>query len=136
MIAGRLVCTACSLTLFATAGCSSRPDPAAEVYSPRGSELADVDAMYRAYLRERNQPPARLADLAAYQDSHSNGFAAVQTGRCVVLWGAVPVAESADSAAALAYEKDAPQQGGLVLLRNGKLKRMSAAEADAAARAE
>jgi hypothetical protein len=73
-----------------------------------------------------------MEQLYAWEPIYVNGYAAMNEGHVVVQWGA-PLTPAAGAApAVLAYEKDAPQQGGFVLFQDGTVKHLSAAEFQAA----
>jgi hypothetical protein len=74
--------------------------------------------------------PAKLADLDRHQALFPRGHAAVKSGEVVVLWS-VPLkgeGEAAKDDAIVAYQKNAPVEGGSVLLSSGAIKKIVAAE--------
>ena len=81
----------------------------------------------------------RSTDFAKYEAGYPLGYAAVQSGEVVVVWGAKIAGEGdAGSAPAnvVAYEKKTPAEGGLVLLQNGTVKEMTASEFASAPKAK
>jgi hypothetical protein len=84
-------------------------------------------------LPPRDGPrPRGAGDLRKYENAYPVGFAAVRSGAFVVSWGADP---AGDPEAVLAHEKGAPAGGGWVVLRNGTVREMTAAEFAAAPKA-
>src|SRR5436190_16299056 len=118
------------------AGCSSRPaggEPAGQAVV-----LQEVNDLLHASAGATERAPARLADVPARPQSlFPRGYEAVKSGAVVVLWGAPLKGEGevGKDEAVLAYEKAAPTEGGYVLLSAGTVKKMSAAEFTAAAKA-
>jgi hypothetical protein len=136
-MATRLSQLAASLLLALTlAGCSSGTSND-EVRAPTNADaLRDVANMIRDYTAANNRPPARAADLARFRNVYHVGLQAIESGDVVVLWGASVAGEGGGGGEAIiAYEKAAPDSGGSVLLENGTVKQMTAAEFNAAPKA-
>jgi hypothetical protein len=110
-----LAVTACSRT---------EPDPNAA----QNRELLDIFLIAKHYGRNHPQPPAELKDFQRYEASNYAGYRALAEGRHIFAWG-VP---NQGSSTVLAYEKDTPEQGGLVLLGDGTTRKMSPQEFQAA----
>ena len=93
----------------------------------------------RAYSGQTGQGPKKAADFSKYEAGYPLGYAAVQSGEVVVVWGAKIAGEGETGSApanVVAYEKKVPAEGGLVLLQNGQVKQMTAAEFAAAPKAK
>src|SRR5262249_3233357 len=93
------------------------------------AELREVAGLLAAYSGETGRGPSRPADLARYELGFPLGYQAVQSGAIVVVWGARMLGEGEIANASdgvIAYEKKAPDEGGMVLLENGNIKQMSA----------
>ena len=90
------------------------------------NELAEV---YKYRASQRMPAPASVEDLVDHSDAIPNALQPIREGGIVVVWrqGYAPSATGV-----LAYEKDAPTAGGKVLLRNGTVKELTAAEFKAA----
>jgi hypothetical protein len=109
----------------------SKKDSATPEQNFRTSELEQIGEIYHSYLTEKKRPPTKLADVTAYGTAFSEGMKAIKEGRCHVNWG-LDVSSPDAAAKVLAYEKDVPQQGGLVLMGNRTVKQMTAQEFQAA----
>jgi len=116
------------------AGCGGR----------RGETEAEVPPSQRALTELAGvlpllpKPPTKLADLAQYRETAPLAYESIRTGAVVVVWGvAMPGEGDAGKGTTdvVAYEKDASTAGGFVLLHNGTVKKMSAAEFNAAKKA-
>jgi hypothetical protein len=118
------------------AGCSSRPSPPAEAV-PSITLLQEVNDLLHATAGRDGRAPARLADVNRYQTLFPRGYAAMKSGDVVVVWGAAlkGEGEAGKDEAVVAYEKDVPTNGGFVLLSAGTVKKMTAAEFNAAPKA-
>ena len=126
-----------ALGLAVAAGCSSTPPKAGEGgVQTNADALNEVATLLRSYPAKGGKGPAKAADLAPYEQGGPLGFAAVKKGDIVVVWGAAMGGEGdAGSADVIAYEKKTPTDGGAVLLLNGQVKAMTAAEFAAAPKA-
>jgi hypothetical protein len=133
MTAVRLLVLAAELGLLA--GCSSS-NPGKDA-PPEYGVLQEVNELLRAAAGAGKRPPARLADLDRYQATFPRAYEAVKSGNVVVLWGAGQKGESeaGKDESVLAYEKTVPTEGGYVLLSAGTVKKMTAAEFNAAPKA-
>jgi hypothetical protein len=109
-------------------GCSSRPEGGGRV-PPAFNELQEVNDLLRRGA-SRDRAPAKLEDLSRFKGSYPRGYEAVQSGKIEVIWGTQLKGEEdvGKDETVLAYEKDAPTQGGYVLLSAGTIKKMSAGE--------
>jgi len=128
----RCLTTAAALGLLA--GCSSKPSGAA--VAPEVTLLQDVNDLLRA-AGTSGRLPAQGADLDRHKNMFPRGHEAVKTGNVVVLWGA-PFQGEGDvgkNEVVVAYEKNVPTEGGHVLLSAGSVKKMTAAEFNAAPKA-
>ena len=118
------------------AGCSSRSVPAGDVATAPTS-LLEANELLHAAVGPGGRPPARLADLDRHKAIFPRGYEAIKTGEIVVVWGGKPKGEGevGKGEAVLAYEKAAPTDGGYVVLSAGTIKKMTAAEFNAAPKA-
>lgn len=111
------------------AGCGGKPTAATAPEVGR-EVLTDLWDVYQAYSRDKGKPPAAANDLKPYAAGAPTGVRVVSDPDIVVLYG-TPVG----GANVLAYHKDAPTQGGLVLLSDGAIKMMTPDEFKAAPKA-
>jgi hypothetical protein len=75
------------------------------------------------------KPPAKVEDLAPYYENDAQITTAIKGGTFVVFWNSSFQAMTAGTSnTILAYEKEAPDQGGLVLMADGSVKTMTAKE--------
>jgi hypothetical protein len=127
---------ACCFVLFlGLAGCSSS-NKSSDAGAPTASDaLLQVADMIRDYSSEKGRPPARMTDLAGYKNHYNIGYAALEKGEVVVVWGTPVAGEGGGGGTGVvAYERSAPDSGGAVLLQDGKVKQMTADEFKAAKR--
>ena len=116
--------------LVLLAGCGPRTVGDA----PTTPALPEVSDLLRAAAGAAGRPPANLSDLDGYKEMFPQGYEAVQSGNIVVLWGA-PMkgeGEAGKDETVVAYEKAVPTDGGFVLLSSGTIKKMTAAQFNAA----
>jgi hypothetical protein len=119
------------VVLALPSGCKSRvsEDPA---WLSKKGELTDIYDMYAMFVKKNQRPPQQAADLTGRGNEQISpaGVRALQKQDAVVFWG-VDIS-SKDSGKVLAYEKDAPSQGGAVLMADGTVRKMSAEDLKAA----
>ena len=117
------------LAIAIVTGCShkSASDSVPEVGK---IELQDLWEMYSTHAAKSGRPPAGPDDLKAEQRGSPLGGRALRDPNFVIVYG-TPVGGSS----VLAYHKDVPAQGGLVLLSDGSIKTLSASEFQAAPKA-
>jgi hypothetical protein len=123
------------LLVVLLAGCSSARKGGASSAPTREDELREVATML-TLLGGSGKGYSKPADLAAFEAGCPLGYQAVRTGAIVIVPGASRPGEGdkGGTDAVVAYEKAVPTEGGLVLLHNGKVKSMTAAEFVAARR--
>lgn len=117
------------------AGCGGRgggkgPDP-------QEALLREVWLLYNGGPKAmRRSPPAKLTDLRDQAKMHPHGYTALQQGDIVLAWGA-DLSKIADPQnTILAYGRDVPQSGGLVLMADGSIKHMTPEAFQAAPKAK
>ena len=105
-------------------GCTSKAqEPPGDARSKQ--QLAEVHRMVKAYDAAKKPFPSRFEDLRQSEGSFPFALHALRSGECVLVWSAVTA--PADDAI-LAYAKDTPGMGGLVVLKNGTVKKMTSEE--------
>ncbi len=112
-----------SLPLFA-AGCGS--DRPSSTESRAHADLREIHEIYALFIKQHQKPPTQMSDLTQrqYEGVYPATIQRMQQGKYVIVWG---VTEQ-DSRTLLAYEKDAPTQGGGVLMADGTVKDVTADE--------
>jgi hypothetical protein len=113
------------------AGCGKEPDN--KPMPPDEQALKELAAIYRDFARKNKRGPKALKELAQKGQSSPNAMEMMKSGAIVVQWGAPLTPEGQNADAVLAYLKTVPEQGGNVLMQDGKtIKTMSADEFKAA----
>ena len=116
-------------------GCRRSADSPGAGYTPDSRErLIEIGSMYKAYTTDHRDAPRKLSDFDPYEPANQGGFAWIRDGACVMLWGGKPP-EAGSSAVVLAYEAKVPHEGGLVLMQDGTVVEMNAAQFGAAPKA-
>jgi hypothetical protein len=118
-----------------------QPNPGALLQNARNNalksnQLKQIGLAYHTYADAHRKPPSKIEDLAPLYENDAKITAAVKDGSFVVFWNAeFQKMTQGTSNTILAYEKDAKEKGGLVLMADGSVKTMSAKEFSAAAKA-
>jgi hypothetical protein len=86
-------------------------------------ELEEISAMFKLHVDQKKRPPSKSEDLQAYRAGFIHGSKALQSGQYVIRW---TVDKTGADDTILAYPKIASAHGGLTLLRNGTIKKMTA----------
>ncbi|CAN5126303.1 hypothetical protein BH10PLA2_BH10PLA2_09970 [soil metagenome] len=102
-------------------GCTESRRPSTGAERSVALAMPEVQDLYFSYQKAEGKPPAKLADLDKLRHAFANGYRAIQSGEIVVIWGAVLAPE-----VPIAYEKETPETGGLVLFGTGVSKNLSA----------
>src|SRR5437879_406675 len=89
--------------------CGQRRDAKAEL---KTGELSDIQEMWFLFVKAHNKAPTQAGDLKQYEVTQPFGYKALQEGKYVMVWGVKDKSPSI----LLAYEKDAPKEGGAVLM--------------------
>jgi hypothetical protein len=110
-------------------GCSENKASGDADMQRRKSHLAQIYEFYMMFSKGNQRPPKQLADFKQYQGIDPVVLKALENGDYFAIWG---VSLSKDPGAVIAYEKDAPTKGGLVLLADSAVKKMTAQEVLAA----
>jgi len=118
------------------AGCSKTGGGGSGV--AQETSLQEIGDLIRATTQSNGKGPAKVADFDKLQSMYPSGYQAVKSGDVVVIWGAGMKGEGAKGSGGdvIAYEKDAPNSGGFVLLTSGEVKKMSADEFKSAPKAK
>ncbi len=120
------------VVLCGLVGCSGDATPTGEP-PVQNTALQEFGEMYRMYIKETKKPPENGKPLMKYTAGYSHGTMAIQNKTIDAFWGAKLEPESKS---VLAYEKQAPESGGVVLLQDGEtIKSMTAEEFKASPKA-
>lgn len=117
-----------ALPVFA-AGCTSSTAGSNTGATSATEDFRELAGVYEYMLAQKENPPRDLKEL---QTLHSEplmmAIPRIESGEYVVFWGVSRTTIGAEAEMVLAYEKNAPHSGGVVLLRNGTVKNVSAQE--------
>ena len=93
--------------------------------------LAEVKELVDTFQKQKKRSPAKMADLSPLEPAFPDAVRLLNTQECVYQWGA----GLSSGQAVLAHGKDVAAAGGPVLLQDGTVKEMTAAEFAAAPKA-
>jgi hypothetical protein len=112
--------------LIYLSGCAESPQPPPPAEPAQA--LKELGEVYKYLDYSKFPPPKNAAEFNQYQDAMMNAYQGVQNGDYVVAYGVGWSTAPGASSQVLAYEKKVPTDGGAVLLRDGTVKQMTAAE--------
>ncbi len=120
-------------------GCGEANPPMTDT-AIKDRSIKQVGQIYVNFIRDNHKPPKNVADFKRYAQMAPGAYQAVSSGDVKVIWGVklddLTEEGTNDSAAeVLAYDKEAPTEGGNVLLKNRTVRRMTADEFKAAPQA-
>ncbi|MFO0811081.1 MAG: hypothetical protein U0746_20820 [Gemmataceae bacterium] len=124
-------CVAATVVFVAALGCSKAPGPTSSADLEK-SEMGDIYDCLVIYTKNQSKPPQQLSDLKKYEVTNGLAYRVLKEGKYVAVWGTPP----GDGKVVLAYHKDATTQGGAVLMGDGSMKTMTAADLQAALKAK
>ncbi len=121
----RLLPSAFAIVILAAfaAGCTENRKGSTGLERPVMLAMPEVQELYFTYQKAEGKPPSKLSDFDKMKQAFPRGYQAIQSGEVVVLWGAEFAADKP-----IAYEKAAPDKGGLVLFGDGAAREMTAEE--------
>lgn len=118
--------------LALAAGCGG--GDAVKSADPTAKEkLDEVKAMLETVAADRQKPPSKMAEFGTVEPMLPVAGEAIRKGDLVYVWGATL---SPGGTGVVAYEKNAPTEGGWVLIQDGTVKQMTAEEFQAAPKAK
>lgn len=112
------------------AGCGDSKPVAQKVTGK--DKLEEFGHMLKNLANDKIPPPASAAELGNVDALIPNTVEDLKSGEIVYVWGS----KLSGGSAVVAYEKKAATDGGYVLLQDGTVKQMSAAEFQAAPKAK
>ncbi len=111
------------LVLFAPAAALAQTD------ARTTNDLRQIGLAYQNLVASENKGPAKAKDLAPYFDNNKRLLDLLENEDIVFFYNVTPTQmTSGTSNTVLAYVKDVPDKGGLVLMGDGSVKKMSADE--------
>jgi hypothetical protein len=133
-LANRILTAAASIGLLVgLVGCGADTpptNPADQGPTAKGA-LEDLANLLKATAEEKKRPPAKTTDLEPYEGAFLSATLGIHQKRIVYIWGA----SLSGGSSVVAYDANAESAGGYVLLQDGTVKEMTAAEFKAAPKA-
>jgi hypothetical protein len=123
------VCVVAVFTAIVPTGC------APSTGGPNSREeiaIAQVGQLFHIYQKSQKPPPKSIKDIETMRGNLPAAIASIKSKDVLVYWGAGISDDSSAASTVLAYHKDVPEKGGEVLMQNGKPRKMTAAEFQAA----
>lgn len=116
------------------AGCGGGPEIQAIAPEERG--LKELGELYRDFTKKKKRGPKNLKELNIKGQRSPIAVEMINSGELIVQWGAPLSPEGGGADAVLAYVKTVPEQGGNVLMQDGRtIKKMTVDEFQAASKA-
>jgi hypothetical protein len=116
------------LTAMVPMGCgpsTAGPDSAEKF------KMGQVSQLFRIF-KKMEKLPQKIKDVESMNGNLPAAVGAIKSKEVLIYWGA-GVSDAPEAASTvLAYHKDVPEKGGEVLMQNGKLRKMTAAEFNSA----
>ena len=120
----RFAWAALALAAGLAAGCGDSPARGPGTGGAKDA-LVDLGQMLKSLHEEGRKPPAKASELTQVEPLIPVAAPLLRDGTLVYLWGA---GYAGGSSKVVAYEKQAPTEGGFVLLQDGTVKEMTADE--------
>lgn len=120
-----LLIVVCSLPMV---GCGGLPDEEPKSLLGPSSEqaLVSLKDMLQGIEKEKAPMPRSIADLSQWGPGYPAAEVFLQSGEVNYAWGTKIDSGKAD--VMIAFEKNAPQEGGFVLMQDGTVKKVTAEE--------
>jgi hypothetical protein len=126
----RLLLSSAAVALLAAVGCS--PFRNAAERQQRNNMLKAIGIAYHVLNDQTMRPPAGPDDLAPFLGDFPDALQYLKSGEVVFVYGAplkaIEQGDVGSSRTVLAYEKDAPTRGGLVLMADASTSFMTPEE--------
>lgn len=92
-------------------------------------DLSQLGQLYMIKLTDGDRPPMKLEDWPELKKDYPQGYQALADGTYIFLWNAGPTSMPAGTSNTIvAYEKSVPENKGEVLMGDGSVQTMTAAE--------
>lgn len=114
-----------AVVLAAATGCGGSGQQAGNPAGVTKESMAELKEMVEHYQKQKKHPPAKAADLSPMEPAFPDAVRLLASGECAYAWGA---GLEPGKQAVLAYPKNAVDSGGPVLLQDGTIREMTAAE--------
>lgn len=121
-------------SLLLCAGCEKTTPPPPPPSAEEG--LKELVGVYKYIEYSKLPVPKKPDDFADFVDSLPSAFDRIKQGDYLLAWGVGRSTAPGTGAQILAYEKKTPAEGGAVLLRDGTVKQLTAADFAAAPKAK
>jgi hypothetical protein len=106
--------------------------------SKRMNDMKMIGLAYHNFHDANNKPPSNAQDLLTIDPTVGPAVALIQSGEVIFIFDAKlsDMMQQGSGSTVLAYEAKVPTAGGVVLLGDGSVKQMTAAEFQAAPKAQ
>jgi hypothetical protein len=125
----------CGVLAFLLTGCGGTSNPTGAGSFVDEPGLSELSSIFRSFNKMKQRSPKSLKEIASMEQGYPTAIAQLKSGDLVVEWGAPMLKEGEGSGAVLGYYKAVPEQGGSVLMQDGKIQKMTADEFKAAPKA-
>jgi hypothetical protein len=113
-------------------GCGSTSTPSTDDGLKAEQALKDFGGLLKMLSDEKKRTPTKLAELDAYEPLFMAAVRGITNKQITYIWGA---GYQAGESSIVAHDSEAATKGGAVLLQDGTIKTMTAAEFGAAPKA-
>src|SRR5947208_9676814 len=103
------------ILLLGSSGCSKQKNAGPDEPVPV-QQLREIFHMAQMRTKGSQVRPKQLSDFKQSEQAYPNAYQALRSGECVFLWSAYQNTLADKATTVLAYEKDAPKQGGYVVM--------------------
>lgn len=122
--------TCAGVSAFGLTGCSKQA--AKQSSAPQGPSINDGLTDLRDMLKEaaasNTAPPTSQEEMVAFDAVHPVAGAFIQSEQIIYVWGSALKPNGGSAQKVVGYEPTCTTTGGQVLLENGDIKQVSAAE--------
>src|SRR5262249_30364357 len=104
--------------------------------TPPNGRLEEIGTLVKQFAVDKGRPPRDVKELQPYEPGFLVGHRALVQKEVLLAWGVGLSQGPAAAETVLAYDKNVPTQGGFVLMQDGTVKKMTASEFQASAKAK